>query len=323
MGAADILLAALIVDALFGEPTWIYRRVPHPAVLIGQLVGWLDHRFNRSDDRPERRRVVGIFTLIILILFCACIAVAIEVTIFAILPSFLSVVTLALIASTQLAARSLLDHVKAVRSALLSSNIEDARLALSQIVGRDTKSLDQSEIRRAAIESLAENFSDGVIAPTFWFLISGLPGIVFYKAVNTADSMIGHRSDRYREYGWAAARLDDLLNWVPARLATGLIASAAFLVKGAASANAFKAAFRDASKHVSPNAGWPEAAIAGACGLKLGGPRNYGTEAMDGAWLGDGRSDVTDHDFKRALQIVQVSWLVLLILALAYWFGVR
>ncbi len=233
---------------------------------------------------------------------------------------------LALLASTLLAQRSLFTHVRAVADGLARDGLPGGRAAVSQIVGRNPASLDEAGVVRAAIESLAENFSDGVVAPAFWCGIGGLPGIVFYKAVNTADSMIGHRTERHAAFGWAAARLDDAINLPASRLAALWIVLAATLQRDATPLAAIRAVWRDAGKHRSPNAGWPEAAMAGALGLRLAGPRVYGATRVEDAWMGDGRADASLADLDRALGLYRracwvqfaVVWLVLAIFIWRY-----
>jgi len=194
--------------------------------------------------------------------------------------------------------------VKAVADGLRDGGLAGGRAAVSMIVGRDPDSLDGPGVARAAIESCAENFSDGVVAPVFWYVVLGLPGIMVYKTVNTLDSMIGHRSERYRAFGWASARFDDLLNLVPARLAGVLIAAAALATRGARPGAALRTMLRAAGKHRSPNAGWPEAAMAGALGLALAGPRRYGTEVVRDPWIGDGRAQAGEADIRAALRVM-------------------
>jgi adenosylcobinamide-phosphate synthase len=213
------------------------------------------------------------------------------------------------LAATLLAQRSLGEHVAAVAEAL-DQSVPDGRRAVAKIVGRDPEALDGPAVARAAIESLAENFSDGVVAPAFWLAVAGLPGIALYKAINTADSMIGHLSPRYRAFGWAAARLDDLVNLPAARLTALLIALGAVLTPGASPGNALSTAWRDARSHRSPNAGWPEAAMAGALGLRLAGPRVYGGEPVADAWMGQGRADATASDIEEALALYRRACLV-------------
>jgi adenosylcobinamide-phosphate synthase len=264
---APLLLAALILDAIFGEPRAIWSRVPHPAVLMGRLVDWADDRFNIG-EHPKATGVAVILGLSVL-------AIGIGV-ILALIP--LGWLWQILVAAILLAQRSLSDHVLAVADALRGST-EQGRQMVAMIVGRDTAAMDAADISRAAIESAAENMSDGVVAPAFWFLIAGLPGLIFYKMINTADSMIGHRTPRHEEFGWAAARLDDLLNWLPARLTAVLIASTH---RGTRAWAVIRA---DARKHRSPNAGWPEAAIAPVLDVALSGPRSYEGEMRDFAWV--------------------------------------
>lgn len=298
-----VLAAALVLDALLGEPEWLYRRIPHPVELAGRLIGWLDRRLNSEQDTPGQRRAGGIFVVALLVVGGAMAGTLIEALPFGAL--------LALIAAAMLLAfRSLIQHVSAVAEALEIS-LAEGRGAVAKIVGRDPESLDEAGVARAAIESAAENFSDGVIAPAFWFAVAGLPGLVVYKLVNTADSMIGHATPRHRSFGWAAARLDDLLNLVPARLSALLIAA------GAGSLPALKAAFDDAAKHRSPNAGWPEAALAGVLGLALAGPRRYGTTLVDDPWLNQaGRQAATPADIRLAVEMLWRAWGVAVALCL-------
>jgi len=209
----------------------------------------------------------------------------------------------ALLASTLLAQRSLHAHVGRVAVALEGPGLAAARTAVSHIVGRDTASLDAAGVARAAIESLGENFSDGVVAPAFWMMLGGLPGAAVYKAVNTADSMIGHRTPRHAAFGFAAARLDDLLNWPAARLSALLIVGAAAITPGASAASAWRAVCRDATRHRSPNAGYPEAAMAGALGLALAGPRHYGGMLVEDAVMGEGRREADAADIRAALDL--------------------
>ncbi|WP_272008130.1 adenosylcobinamide-phosphate synthase CbiB [Roseovarius sp. ZX-A-9] len=255
MSVFACLFLALALDAALGEPRWLWSRVPHPAVLMGRAIATLD----RTCNTGAARRAKGIAALAVL---CAG-----AVVVGLVLGAPGGIVS-ALVVAVLVAQRSLMDHVGAVADGLRVS-LGDGRRAVGQIVGRDTAQMGREDVSRAAIESAAENFSDGVIAPIFWFLVAGVPGIVLYKMVNTADSMIGHRTERYREFGWAAARLDDVLNWVPARLTALLIAA----LSGGMAAWAQIAA--DARRHRSPNAGWPEAALARALGVALAGPRSY------------------------------------------------
>ena len=293
-----LLLAALALDAVIGDPAAIFRRVPHPVALVGLLIAGLERRLNRRDYSSRDRRLAGMATVAVVIAVAAG-AGALLGALFA--GSAWGAVGEILVLTVLLAQRSLYDHVAAVASALESDGLEAARAAISHIVGRDPASLDEDGVGRAAIESLAENFSDGVVAPVFWFLMLGLPGICAYKAINTLDSMIGHRSERYRAFGWAAARLDDVANLVPARLAGVLIAVAAVAMPRASGWNALRIMLRHARKHRSVNAGWPEGAMAGALDLSLAGPRQYAGELVEDAWIGDGTEEAGPPEIRRAL----------------------
>ncbi|WP_425053228.1 adenosylcobinamide-phosphate synthase CbiB [Psychromarinibacter sp. S121] len=263
MTHAVLLAAAMLLDALFGEPRWLWSRLPHPAVLMGRAVGWADRRFNAG----ENRRLKGIVTLV-----CLCAGAGVIGWAISALP--LGPLWEVLIAAMLLAQRSLCDHVADVARELRQS-VAAGRRAVAKIVGRDTAAMDGPAIARGAIESAAENLSDGVIAPAFWFLIGGLPGLMIYKMTNTADSMIGYRTPRHEAFGWAAARFDDLVNLIPARLTALLI----WAVHGAPAS--WRDMARDARLHRSPNAGWPEAAMAPALDTALSGPRSYGGEMRD------------------------------------------
>ena len=292
--ALTLTAIALAIEAAVGYPAALYRAIRHPVVWIGALIGWLDRILPRT-------RQHGVLALAI-VLAATALPTAAMTHVARTLPGLL---LLALLASTLLAQRSLHEHVAAVAAAL-RSGLPEARAAVAHIVGRDPDRLDAPAVARAAIESLAENFADGVVAPAFWGCLLGLPGIALYKAVNTADSMIGHRTPRHERFGWAAARLDDLVNLVPARLAALWIIAAAVL-SGADARAALSAMRRDAAKHRSPNAGWPEAAMAGALGLRIAGPRSYDGIAIDGAWMGDGRAAATADDIERALRLYRIA----------------
>ncbi len=259
-----------------------------------------------------RRRAMGVVALAILLTVVAVYAWAIQ-HFLGRLPGGLLLV--AVVAASLPAQRSLEEHVRAVADGL-DKSLEDGRRAVSMIVGRNPDVLDEAGVARAAIESLAENFSDGVVAPLFYLAVGGLPGAAVYKAANTADSMIGHRTPRHAAFGWAAARFDDLINLPASRLAALFIVLAAALTPGASAGDAVRAVFRDAGRHRSPNAGWPEAAMAGALGLKLAGPRVYGEALVEDAFMGDGRRDATARDIRRALDLYGRA-LVLQALALA------
>ncbi|MFQ5624289.1 MAG: adenosylcobinamide-phosphate synthase CbiB [Paracoccaceae bacterium] len=290
----EMLVIALVLDALLGEPAVLWRRIPHPVVLFGQAVDRLDASLNRG----RARRAKGVLA-VLLVVFSVLLAGGI----LAWLPDFGIIEIVG--AAVLLSHRSLTDHVGAVASGL-AEGIERGRVAVAAIVGRDPEALDASGVARAAIESAAENFSDGVVAPALWFLLLGLPGILAYKAVNTMDSMIGHRSERYLEFGWAAARLDDALNWIPARLAGGLIAVSA------RSADAFECMRYDADLHRSPNAGWPEAAMAGALNVALSGPRSYDGQVVEEPYVnGSARRVLRAGDIREAVRLLWRSWAVL------------
>ncbi|HMO30179.1 adenosylcobinamide-phosphate synthase CbiB [Enterovirga sp.] len=306
-----ILPMALLLDALIGDPDRIWRRLPHPVAWLGALVAFGDRHLNRESWSAQARRNAGFLWTTALVAAGLAGGHLLEQGLRA-LPLF--DLWIALAASTLIAQRSLYEHVARVRDA---ASLEEARAAVSMIVGRDTSRLDEAGIARAAIESTAENFSDGVVAPAFWFALAGLPGLVAYKAVNTADSMIGHLSARHRDFGWAAARLDDLLNLLPARLSALLIACAA-PAAGGRTGHALAVAARDAGTHRSPNAGWPEAAMAAALGLALGGPRIYAAGPVEAPFLHEeGRRDAVASDIGRGLKVLATA----LLLHVAMWIG--
>ena len=293
------LLLAVALDAVCGDPRWLWRRVPHPVVAMGGAIGRLEARWLDLAAPPAGQARRGRMVSLLVIGASALIALAVQ-ELCARLP--LGWLPLALAMSTLIAGRGLYDHVAAV-AAGLAQGLARGREAVAHIVGRDPASLDAHGVARAAIESTAENFADGVVAPLFWGVLFGLPGMAAYKAINTLDSMIGHRSPRYLHFGRFAARLDDLANWLPARLAAFLILAAALCLPGATPSAGWRALWRDSSHHRSPNAGWPEAAMAGCLGLKLAGPRRYAGEVVDDAWMGDGRAAATPGDIRRALLV--------------------
>ncbi|WP_172300206.1 adenosylcobinamide-phosphate synthase CbiB [Pseudoruegeria sp. HB172150] len=300
MSHAAILCGALLLDAALGEPRWLWSRVPHPAVLMGRGIGLADTRWNRGKDRREKG---------IAVIAAACIAAALVGWAIACLPG--GWLLQLLIAAILLAQRSLCDHVSAVADALRLSTGEGRR-AVAKIVGRDTAAMDDPAIARAALESAAENLSDGVIAPAFWFLVAGLPGLLVYKIVNTADSMIGYRTPRHAEFGWAAARLDDLLNWLPARGTALLI----WLIHGRP--GRWQDIVRDAGLHRSPNAGWPEAAIARALDTALAGPRSYDGTLRDFPFVHPaGNLTPGPNQIDAAVRILWRTWTGTLIIAVA------
>jgi adenosylcobinamide-phosphate synthase len=312
-----ILIAAFGIEAVLAYPAILFRAIGHPVSWIGALISALESRLNWPDYSDAMRRATGIATMLVLVTVSLGAGLVLDaVTRVPILGFVIAVMVVAAL----IAAGSLDQHVRAVATALRTEGLAGGRQSIAKIVGRDPDALDQAAICRAAIESLAENASDGVTAPAFWFLLGGLPGMIVYKAINTADSMIGHMSDRYRAFGWAAARLDDLVNWPASRL-TGLIFIAATaVVPGASAASAWEVFRRDSRLHRSPNAGWPEAAMAGALGLRLAGPRVYDGKSVDDHWIGDGRAEATVDDIGRALTIYRVAFAgVLSVLAIIGW----
>ncbi len=305
MNQPTILLLALFLDAALGDPGWLYRAIPHPVVLIGRAIDWLDGKLNRHTDADRKRRVLGALAIGLIVAAGLAAGWLVHRALAAVPLGWLIEAALM---STLIAQNSLYRHVAAVAEALESDGLSAGRQAVSQIVGRDPENLDAAGVSRAALESLAENFSDGVTAPLFWGLLLGLPGILACKAINTADSMIGHRTERHAAFGWAAARLDDLVNLLPARLAGATLAAAAAFLRSTDPAAAWRTMRRDAPRHRSPNAGWPEAAMAGALGLALNGPRAYRGEFVDDPWMGaDGRSEAEPADIRRGLRLYAIA----------------
>jgi adenosylcobinamide-phosphate synthase len=295
---------ALMIELIAGYPDRLLRAIGHPVTWMGRLIGILDHSLNRTAMGPLARRLGGVAAALIVIAATGTIAIGMARALAALpIGRLAETLLLAIVASSLIAQRSLHAHVARVADALERDGIAAARTAVAEIVGRDTAILDAAGVARAAIESLAENFSDGVVAPTFWMLVAGLPGAAIYKAINTADSMIGHRTPRHEAFGWAAARLDDLVNLPAARLAGLLIVAAAGMTNGTSAAAAWRALRRDAPRHRSPNAGYPEAAMAGALALQLAGPRRYGGEMVEDAFMGDGRRDAKAADIRAALAL--------------------
>jgi adenosylcobinamide-phosphate synthase len=307
---AELALAALAIEAAFGFPDILYRRIGHPVGWIGALIARCDRAWNRREFSFQRRRMLGLGTLLLLLVASGFSGMAIFLLARHFLAGFAPTLVCGAVASTLLAQRSLDAHVRAVADALEQEGIEAGRHAVSMIVGRDTASLDEAGVGRAAIESLAENFSDGVVAPLFWLLIAGLPGVFSYKAINTADSMIGHKSDRYLAFGWSSARLDDLVNLPASRLSALWLVLASAALPGLSPQGAIAAVWRDASRHRSPNAGWPEAAMAGALGLRLAGPRAYDGAVVDDHWIGDGRDTACAGDIRLALRQYRVACVI-------------
>lgn len=302
---------ALLIERIAGYPKPVHDRIGHPVEWIGAVITWLDTTLNRPTAPAIENRLRGVLALLCVIGV-------------ALVPAWMVSEMLAqwskgwiveaLLATSLIAQKSMKDHVKSVYKAL-GRSLPEARRAVAHIVGRDSASLDESGIAKATLESLAENTSDGIVAPVFWYALLGLPGIAAYKAINTADSMIGHRSDRYLTFGWAAARLDDIVNLPCSRL-TGLLFAAVDHVNFR---NSLAIMWRDAPKHQSPNAGWPEAAMAAVLGVKFGGGRSYNGEVIHLPTLGDGRAQLTRDDIRRGLRVYSwaLTYLVIGIAALA------
>jgi len=290
----------MLIELCIGYPQWLTRAIGHPVTWMGGLIARSDRFLNRDTGPSPQRRLLGALSLVIMLGLVGAAAFVVQSQLLRLPYGLLAV---AVLASTMIAQRSLYRYVANVASALGKSGLDAARQAVSHIVGRDTAGLDRAGVVRAAIESLAENFSDGVIAPIFWLAVAGLPGIALYKAINTADSMIGHRTPRHADFGWAAAKLDDLVNLPASRLAALLLIGGAYFTQGASPARAVDTVKRDASRHRSPNAGCPEAAMAGALGIAIAGPRTYEGVVVDDSWMGNGRSAVTAADIRAALSL--------------------
>lgn len=295
-----------MIDAAVGWPRALYDRIGHPVGLFARLIDACETRWNQPSYGDPMRKAAGIATVILLLALAAGGGLILQQGLETLLGNW-AWLALAIMASPALAQRSLHDHVTPILHALEARDLNAARHNLAMIVGRDTASLDDAGIARAAIESLSESFCDGVAAPLFWLLLLGLPGVWAYKAINTADSLIGHREPRWRAFGWAAARTDDLANLIPARLSGLIIALAA--------GGGFAILWRDARKHASPNAGWPEAAMAGALGVRLAGPVSYDGVIHDKSWIGDGKTMAEAADLRRALDIYRRACLMLWVIA--------
>ena len=309
---AGAMALALCLDALLGWPDGLYRRIGHPVTWIGRVITWSEHRLNTSDASDQQRLwrgggvVAGVLALVVMA----------SVAILAWVPDGApGIIVTGVLAWPWIAARSLYTHVAAVAHPLEAGDLDAARTAVSHVVGRDPRVLDAEGVSRAAIETLAENASDGVVAPVFWGVLLGLPGIAAYKAINTLDSMIGHRNARYEHFGKVAARLDDLVNLIPARLTAVMFACVSPRI-----AAALKTVRQDARHHRSPNAGWPEAAMAGALSIRLSGPRIYDAGRSDEPWVNAGAPDPTAQDIRRGLALYRramgLGLLMLLVLAL-------
>jgi adenosylcobinamide-phosphate synthase len=297
-----LALAAAVVEALIGYPAPLYRAIGHPVTWMGRWLAWLEASLNRGGASFAARRAWGVLALCLYLAPIALLAWA--ATRLCLAGGAVGFAGLALLAASLPAQRSLARHVDAVADGL-DVSLDEGRRAVAKIVGRNPNVLDEAGVARAAIESLAENFADGVVAPILWIALGGLVGGALYKAINTADSMIGHKDDRHAAFGWAAARLDDLVNLPASRLAALWISLAAASIPRTSARKAAEAVWRDASHHRSPNAGWPEAAMAGALGLKLAGPRVYGQTLVDDAFMGEGRREANAPDIRQGLRLYQ------------------
>ncbi|MHB0772556.1 adenosylcobinamide-phosphate synthase CbiB [Bradyrhizobium sp. 5.13L] len=303
MSFAGAMAVAMAVDALLGWPSSLFARIGHPVTWLGRLIVVIDSAWNRASDPPALRRTAGVAGALVVI----ALSVALGWLLQSFLPGgWLEIALIGILAWPMVALRSLYDHVAAVAEPLRAGDITAAREAVSRIVGRDPAALDEAGIARAAIESLAENASDGIVAPVFWGALLGLPGILGYKAINTLDSMIGHRSERHEAFGWAAARIDDVANFIPARV-TGFL----FVLLAPHRSEALSCMTRDARRHRSPNAGWPEAAMAGGLGVRLSGPRIYHGSVTNEPWLNEGARDPRAADIGEALTLYRRSMLLL------------
>jgi len=297
------MVVAMAVDALMGWPSWLFARVGHPVTWLGRLIVAVDAAWNQPSNPPALRRVAGVVGALVVIALAAALGCMLQ---YALSSGWIQIVLVGVLAWPLVALRSLHDHVAAVAKPLQAGDIAGARDAISRIVGRDPAALDEAGIARAAIESLAENASDGVAAPVFWGALFGLPGIFGYKAINTLDSMIGHRTERHEAFGWAAARIDDVANFIPARL-TGFL----FVLLAPRRSEALSCMTRDARRHRSPNAGWPEAAMAGALGVRLSGPRIYHDSVSNEPWLNEAARDPLAADIVHGLTIYRRAMMLL------------
>jgi adenosylcobinamide-phosphate synthase len=303
---------ACIIERFIGYPKGLFKRVGHPVQWIGMLITWLDTRLNKKPGEEVEGLLRGGVAVAILLVATALPAYMLQDVFNTVYGGW---ILNALVATAFIAQKSMRDHVVEVVHAL-SSSLASGRTSVSKIVGRETKDLDESGVAKAALESLAENTADGIVAPVFWYAVAGLPGLVAYKAINTADSMIGHKSDRYLFFGFCAAKLDDLVNLPASRLTALFFATSAFIRNTDAGKAAWAAVWRDAHKHRSPNAGWPEAAMAGALGLRFGGPRNYDDGLVDLPWMGDGRDTMNRADIETGLQLYdRALWIMFGLLA--------
>ncbi len=297
---ALLLLFALVLEWFVGDPAWVWRRISHPVAWFGSIIKILDDQFNNNPDAPAMAVRKGALAISFMII-AAIVAAMIFDGLISSAGGFGRIVEV-LTVWVFVAQKSLFDHVGDVARGLRENGLEGGREAVSLIVGRDPQMLDESGVCRAAVESLAENFCDGVVAPAFWYLVFGLPGLFAYKMINTADSMIAYKNQRYLHFGRTTAWIDDLANWLPARLSAILIAAGGSMIFGIKTGiTAITTALRDSGLHRSPNAGWPEAAMAATCGFALGGPRLYRDEKVSQAYINAaGRQNLTSSDIATA-----------------------
>ncbi len=315
-GVVVILLLAILLDWIIGDPRWL----PHPVEVMGTSIRLLDSNFNCMEYSPKHRKFLGFLSVLIVIGLWTIIGWFINYVIGSFPYGWLAeLVMVALL----IAQRSMINHCIQVIHSLKYGGISEGRKAVALIVGRNTDALDKHGVARATIESCAESYSDGVVAPIFWYLTLGLPGLLIYKAVNTMDSMIGHKNIHYQDFGMCAARLDDILNWIPARIAGFLMATAGFFVPGAHPIKGFRTMLRDSKKHISPNAGWPESACAGALDLSLLGPRIYQGHHTKLVWLGDGRKNAEVRDIKRMLVLFIIACLLATLLIVLIYISIH
>lgn len=311
-----VALMALVLDYLIGDPDWLWSKIRHPVAVFGAAIKFFETRLNRQSLKPSSRKLNGCFAILALLILTF--VVGFYIHIFFLKLNFLGVILEALVASIFIAQKSLVDHVQNVAKAFQQHSLQQARKAVSMIVGRETENLDEGAVSRAAIESLAENSSDGVVAPIFWYLVLGLPGLVCYKMLNTADSMIGYKNARFKDFGWASARLDDIANFIPARLTVLIIIITLRVFSGKSSAiNAFNVVARDARFHHSPNAGFPECAFAGGLGIRLLGPRIYDGTLVEEPFQNSNGKDALPADIDRSIKLFKQSMAVLFMMILA------
>ncbi|SOC43074.1 adenosylcobinamide-phosphate synthase CbiB [Ureibacillus acetophenoni] len=302
-----ILVAAILLDLWIGEPKWI----PHPVVQMGKLISFLEKKWNKGKHRKGKG--VGLTVTVLLTVFL--LTISILYIVYQIHPVVCAILQIYLISST-IAVKGLSSAAKDVLSPLMDGNLIEARRMLSMIVGRDTENLSESEIVRGTVETVAENTVDGITAPLFWAMIGGAPLAMVYRAINTLDSMVGYKNDRYIEFGWASAKLDDIVNWVPARITAISIWLSSFVIKGSKKRNGWKVTWRDARKHPSPNSGWSESMIAGLLGIRLGGVNYYRGIKSKRAYLGDPLRELVRFDIKKTIIYMHGGWIVFLVIGL-------